>query len=159
MIKLKQMNRGAILYITLICGIATFASCKSMVTASDVIKQKNKSQKAVAKAQQELVELAQMKEKYSEDAAKAEIKSLKSQQKTIKKDIKKLGGLKGSTTVEATSGVLSQLKDKNEKISTQIDELENQPKENWQSSIEAIKRDSQVLQSQIDAITKNVSKK
>ncbi|WP_417610785.1 hypothetical protein [Owenweeksia hongkongensis] len=134
-----------------------FTSCKSAVTAQDVLKQESKANEATVEAQQELIELAQMKEQYSVDGVKAEIKILKKEKSKIDKDIKSLEQVSESTA-EATKGLLGDLKSKSASISKKIETLEAQPKENWSESIESINQSIQELQQEVNVITANINR-
>ena len=134
-----------------------FTSCKSAVTAQDVLRQESKANEATVEAQQELIELAQMKEQYSVDGVKAEIKILKKEKSKIDKDIKSLEQVSESTA-EATKGLLGDLKSKSASISKKIETLEAQPKENWSESIESINQSIQELQKEVNVITSNINR-
>jgi len=150
------MNYLSKLFFALVVMASAFSSCKSLVTAQDVSKQKSKSLKAVAKAEKELVDLANLKEKYSEETVKAQIAALKKQRKTIDKDIKRLQGVEANTTVQATKGVVSNLKTRSKRMDAKILKLESVPKENWQATVEKIKSEMQQLRGQVNEMTKNV---
>ncbi len=150
------MKKYFILTIGLITALA-FTSCKSAVTAQDVLKQESKANEATQTAQEELIELAQMKEQYSIDGVKAEIKRLEKEKSKIDKDIKSLEKVSHSSTAEATQGLVGDLKAKSASISKKIETLEAQPKENWAKSIETINQSIAKLQQEVKAITANIS--
>lgn len=149
------MKKYFILSIGLSAAFA-FTSCKSAVTAQDVLKQEAKANEATVEAQEELIELAQLKEQYSVDGVKAEIKTLEKEKAKIDKDIKNLEKVSESTA-EATKGLLGDLKSKSAGISKKIETLEAQPKENWADSIESINQSIKKLQQEVNVITANIN--
>ena len=150
------MKRHFTFFIALICA-AAFVSCKSTVTAQDVLKQESKANEATKTAQEELLELAQLKEQYSVDGVKAEIKRLEKEKSKIDKDIKSLEKVSHSSTAEATEGLVGDLKAKSAGIAQKIETLEAQPKENWAESIESINQSIQKLQQEVNVITANIN--
>jgi len=150
------MKRHFIFLISFICA-SVFVSCKSAVTAQDVLNQKSKALEASQTAQEELLELAQMKEQYSVDGVKAQIKQLKKEKSKIDKDINSLEKVSHSTTAEATEGLVGDLKAKSAGIAKKIETLEAQPKENWAKSIENINQSIAKLQQEVDVITSNIA--
>lgn len=134
----------------------TFVSCKSAVTAQDVMGQEEKAMKSLREAQEEMVELAQMKEQYSVDGVKARIKELEKERSKIDKDIKKLEDVEHSTTAGATEGLVSDLKSKSKGIESKISDLKEQPKENWAKSIETINQEIKSLEQEVQRITANI---
>ena len=146
------MKNNPILFIALTC-LSVLASCKSVVTAQDVLKQEAEALKATQEAQEELIELAQMKEQYSVDGVKAEIKLLEKEKSKIDKDIESLESVAHSTTADATEGLVGDLKAKSAGIAKKIETLEAQPKENWAESIETINQSIAKLQQEVNIIT------
>ena len=151
------MNKYLISPMAVLTAI-TFTSCKSAVTAEDVMGQQRKAMAAIEHAQEELVELAELKEKYSVDGIRAEIKKLKVEKSKVDKDIKKLSDVSHNATETATAAVLADLKSKSEQIQAEISELESKPKEDWSGSIESINSDIKDLEQEVAYITENLTK-
>lgn len=139
-----------------IVGSVMFVSCKSAITAQDVLKQESVANKATRQAQEELITLAHMKEQYSVDGVKAEVKALKKEKAKIDKDISSLKEVSHSSAADATSGIVGDLKAKSDSISKTIEELEARPKENWAESIESINQSITKLQQEVNVITENL---
>ena len=140
-------------------AIVMFTSCKSLVTAQDVLSQEDKAMKALKDAQEELVELTELKEQYSVDVVKAEIKKLSTEKKKVEQDMKKLSGLSHGSTQEVSAALLEDLEKRNEEIESKISELESTPKEDWSASVESINTDIKELESEVEQITRNLTTK
>lgn len=137
----------------------SLSSCKSLVTFEDVSKQENTARKAVEKAQEETVDLARMKEQYTIDRAKAEIKALEKEQKAADKDIKSLKGIQTESAVGTTEGTLNNLEKQSKAIDKKIKDLKQESPENWDETIQQIRQDFESIYSKISQITANLNKK
>lgn len=134
----------------------SLTSCKSLVTLEDVSKQESSARKALDKAQEETVALAKMKEQYTVDRVKAEIKSLEKEQKAVNKDIKSLKGIQTESAVGATEGTLNSLEKQSKSIDTKIKGLKEERPENWDETIQQIRRDFESIYSKIAQVTANL---
>lgn len=131
-------------------------SCKSLVTLEDVTKQESSARKAVEKAQEETVELAKVKEQYTIDRVKAKIKELEKEQKAVDKDIKSLKGIQTESAVGATEGTLNSLEKQSKSIDSKIKGLKQEQPENWDETIQQIRRDFESIYSKISQVTANL---
>src|SRR6056297_2316344 len=103
-------------FISLLFSISILTSCSSLVTLEDVQHQEKKARSAVEDAREETVELANVKEQYSLDRVKAQIKELEKEQKAIDKDIKSLKNIETESAVGATEGTLKNLENQSKSI-------------------------------------------
>ncbi len=128
-------------------------ACGGGVTMADVKKQEDKAMDELLSAQEEMLELASMKEQYSEDHRDAEIKEMKKRMKAMDSDIKKLEGVKSSSAEGAAGNIAGGLKDDKKKLEQQIKKMESQPKENWAEAKEAINQQVKQLEQRVNSIT------
>lgn len=136
----------------------SLVSCKSTVTAQKVLKQEQEAQEKLKEAQEEMIELAHMKEKYSVDGVKAEITELKKRQSKIGKDINKLDDITTDSAQDDANSMVKNLKQESAMLGEKISALESQPKENWAEAIEAINQNVADLEKQIKRITQNIDR-
>lgn len=142
--------------ITFLFASALFTSCGSLVTLQDIQKQEERARDAVSEARAETIELAQMKEEYSVDKAKAKIDELEKEKKTIEKDINSLKNVSTETAATATAGTLQNLENQRDQIDDQISNLKGVKAENWDEAIERVEKDIQSLRGEIAQITANI---
>lgn len=154
-LKTKQMKIHTLFTLLLISAVS-LNSCKSLVTLEDVTKQESTARKAVEKAQEETVELAKVKEQYTIDRVKAKIKELEKEQKAVDKDIKSLRGIQTESAMGATEGTLSNLEKQSKSIDKKIKDLKQERPENWDETIQQIRRDFESIYSKIAQVTANL---
>jgi DNA repair exonuclease SbcCD ATPase subunit len=130
----------------------SMVSCKSLVTLEDVNKQEQKARAALENAEEEAVELANVKEQYSGDKVKVEIERLEKEHKTINSDIKKLKGITTESAVGTTAATLKNLENRNEEIEKRINSLKKEQPENWESAKRSIQKHIEEAESQVNKI-------
>lgn len=133
-------------------------SCKSTVTAQKVLKQEQEARDELKEAQEEMIELAHMKEKYSVDGVKAEINELKKRQSKIKKDIERLDDITTDSAQDDANSMVKNLKRENTSLQEKISALESQSKENWAEAIQSINQNVEELENEIKRITQNIDR-
>src|SRR5690554_1096375 len=101
----------------LLLTFLTFTGCSSSVTLQDMQKQKSKAISNLEAAKKELLELANMKERYSLDFRKEQIKTFEKRQKQINKDIKSVSNVESSSAQSGANTMIDNLKEENEKLS------------------------------------------
>jgi uncharacterized phage infection (PIP) family protein YhgE len=148
------MKMKFLLPVVLIALIVT--SCGSGVDIADMQKQEEKAREQLKAAQEEMVELANMKEQYSVDNREAMIKKLEKQQKQIGKDIKSFEKVETSSAQGAASSAAESLEQKNKQIEKEIKDLKNGTKEKWEEARVAINDRVDRLRSEIDKITQGL---
>lgn len=141
--------------IVLIVLIFTLSGCNSLVTLQDVQKQEESARKAIEDAREETVELAQVKTEYSEDKVTAAVDELEDEQKSIKKDLKKLKGIETESAVGTTEGTVKNLDKRSKEIDREINKLKSQKTENWEETVERIEQLTQSLRTEVDNIVAN----
>lgn len=142
--------------ITTVFASLVVVSCQSLVTLEDVRKQEKKAIDAVEDARDETVELAEIKEQYSQDRIKADINRLEKEQKNAKKDIKSLKGMSTESAVGATEGTANSLKKRSDEIDKEINALKAEQPEAWGESVIRIEDDIESLKLEIRKITNNI---
>lgn len=131
-------------------------ACSSKVGLEAMKKQEEKAHDELISAQEELIELANMKEQYSVDSRDAKIQALEKRQKQISKDLKNLEDVETESAQDATSNITGSLEKKQAEIDEQIKALEGMTKENWEEAREAINKKIKSLQDEINTITANL---
>jgi len=142
--------------IIIILTAIAFTGCKSGVSLEDMQKQKSKAMSQLSDAEDELIELANMKEEYSVDARDAQIKVLEKRQKQLKKDIGNIKSVETSSAQNSADNLVSGLQKENDNIAAQISKLENLQQENWKSAKESINQDIASLEQKITEMTTNM---
>lgn len=145
------MTNSEKLFFTSILALS-MVSCKSLVTLEDVNKQERKARVALETAAEEAVELANVKEQYSEDKVKAEIERLEKEHKTINSDIKKLKGISTESAVGTTAGTLQNLENRNEEIEERIKALKKEQPENWETAKRRIQQHIDEAEGEVNKI-------
>lgn len=143
-------NSGKLFFASLLA--LSMVSCKSLVTLEDVNKQEQKARAALEAAEEEAVELANVKEQYSGDKVKAEIDRLEKERKTINSDIKKLKGITTESAMGTTAGTLKNLENRNEEIEKRINSLKNEQPENWETAKRRIQQHIEEAESEVNNI-------
>lgn len=144
-------------FLSILASIILLTSCSSLVTLEDVRSQEKKARSAVEDAREETVELANIKEQYSEDRVKAKIKELEKEQKAVDKDIKSLKDITTESAVGSTEGTLKNLENQSKSIDKDIKKLKQEEAENWDEAIQRIEQDIESLNLEIGKITANLS--
>lgn len=143
-------NSGKLFFVSLLA--LSMVSCKSLVTLEDVNKQEQKARAALEAAEEEAVELANVKEQYSGDKVKAEIDRLEKERKTINSDIKKLKGITTESAMGTTAETLKNLENRNEEIEKRINSLKNEQPENWETAKRRIQQHIEEAESEVNNI-------
>ena len=141
-----------ILSLAIVCS-----ACSSKVSLESVQKQEEKASAQLASAKEEMIELANMKEQYSEDHRDAQIKSLEAKQKQLKKDLKNLGNVESEGAKDAAEDISENLEKEQAENSKKITQLQNVKREDWSAVKQEIEKEIEALQQKIDAITKNLA--
>jgi len=137
-------------------------SCKSLTTAQDVRKQEEKASKSLKEAHEAMIELATMKEKYSADAKKEDLKKMKVRLDQVGEEIKKAEALTSSANsdVQASSkNAVNSLKEEQQKLKADIATIENRQVENWGDVKKSINERVMALENSINTITGNLPEK
>lgn len=131
-------------------------ACSPKITYQAMQKQEAKATEQLKSAREEMIELAEMKEKYSVDSRDMQIKALEKEQKQMKKDIKSLGSVQSESAIDASGEISGNLQTKQKGIADKISRLKATNQENWSSLRDSINQQTQRLQSQINRITANM---
>lgn len=144
---------------TLIIILVTFLSlvgCKSTISLDDMQKQKSKAMSELTSAKKEVVELADMKEKYSLDIRKEQINTLEKRQKQLNKDIKSVKSVESTSAQKGANTMVDNLKSENDKLSTKVSNLKSIKQEDWSSAKDSINREFSRLEKHIQELTSNI---
>ena len=142
--------------IIILIAFLSIAGCKSTVSLDDMQKQKTKAMNELSSAKKELLELADMKEKYSIDIRKAQVKSLEKRQKQISKDIKSVKNVETTSAQSGAKTMVDDMKIENAKLSKKITNLDSIKQEDWAAAKDSINREFDRLEKHIQEITSNV---
>ncbi len=107
-------------------------------------------------AKKELIELADMKEKYSLDVRKEQVKTLEKRQKQVNKDIKSVKNVESTSAQKGANTMVDNLKSENDKLSKKISNLNSIKQEDWSSAKDSINHEFSRLEKKIQQLTSNV---
>lgn len=141
----------------LLAIIASTMSCSSAVTLADMQNQVDKTTREVESAQEAMIELANMKEQYSEDHRDAIIKALKTRDKALQQDVNRIKGIEAESAQGAANDMADNLKAERSSIQAQMSELEKVNRENWQSTRDSINREIEILNGHIARLTQSLA--
>ncbi len=136
-----------------------FTSCKSGVTLKQVRAQEDKANSSLKDAHEEMLELARVKEQYSEDTKEQKLKDLRDRADAIQDDIDKLEEVSGNNNSAVEGNVntaITSLKNDKADVEKQIAAVEKMEKENWASAIELINTSVKRLEEELKKITANL---
>jgi len=143
---------------SLIVGaVALIVSCSSAVTLADMQNQVDKTTREVESAQEAMIELATMKEQYSEDHRDAKIKALKTRDKALQQDVNRIKGIEAESAQGAAYDMADNLKAERSSIQAQMSELEKVNRENWQSTRDSINREIETLNGHIARLAQSLA--
>lgn len=153
------MKRIAIL----LCSTIAFGlvSCKSGVTLKQLTKQEQEAREELQEVQAELIKLADMKEQYSVDSKKAQLKEMRERLDDVDEELKKLRAVaesENSAVKASAKDGIAALEKEDKRLHEQIAKLEAMPKENWAASVEAINVSIKQLEEEVNKIMANVKK-
>ncbi len=149
------MRTTNILFLILSCGLLLY-SCKSGVTLKEVTKQEEQARENLQDAHAAMIELAELKQRYSVDDRDREIDRLQKQQEEIEDDIDKLEGVSSSGAEGGAQALAQDLERQNNEIANQIAGLKNRDQENWAAAIDSINTNVMQLEKTLDQITRNL---
>ena len=150
-----NMKTNTLITIVLLTFL-TFTGCSSSVTLQDMQKQKRKAINNLDAAKKKLLELANMKERYSLDFRKEQIKTFEKRQKQINKDIKSVSNVESSSAQSGANTMIDNLKEENEKLSESIALLQSIEQEDWTTAKKQIQEEFDRLERHIEQITWNL---
>lgn len=97
-----------------------------------------------------------MKERYSLDFRKEQIKTFEKRQKQINKDIKSVSNVESSSAQSGANTMIDNLKEENEKLSESIALLQSIEQEDWTTAKKQIQEEFDRLERHIEQITWNL---
>ena len=142
--------------IIILVAFLSLAGCKSVISLDDMQKQKSKATSELSSAKKEILELADMKEKYSLDIRKEQVKALEKRQKQLNKDIKSIKSVESTSAQKGANTMVDNLKSENAKLSAKISSLNSIKQENWSSAKDSINQEFNLLEKHIKELTSNI---
>ncbi len=137
--------------------IASFlAGCSSVTSLEDVRKQEDEARSDLLEAEEELIELAEMKEAYSVDSKETAIEALEGRQKQINSDIKSLKKIESKGLTKTSDSMIKGLKKEDDDIKARIKSLKKLEDENWEAPMDSINDLIDQLEIKINMITSNL---